>query len=69
MKDNPTPREYLLSKIDKAIQITTDLHQSLQGIYFKLESKEYSIKKARQEALATTRLFRQLLPKGVGFDY
>ena len=69
MKDNPTPREYLLSKIDKAIQTTTALQQSLHNIYLKLESKEYSTKKARQEALTTTRLFKQLLPKGVGFDY
>jgi len=69
MRFNPTPREYLLSKIDKAIQATTALQDSLHSIYSKLESKEYSIKKARQEVLATTRLFRQLLPTGVGFDY
>jgi len=66
MRFNPTPREYLLSKIHTAIQATIDLKKALEDIHLKLHSKEYSTKAARQEVVAITRSLKHLLSQ---FDY
>lgn len=66
MRFKPTPREYLLSKINTAIQATIDLKEALEDIHLKLHSREYSTKAAKQEVVAVTRPFKYLLSK---FEY